>query len=341
MSECIQLVQADPNQIIEGLWVALQATDAELPALPSEGAGEAAGASMNVRWARSAAESFFACEVIDRNRGEVWEAGVAHPGYEHPVAFWRRTLGADTAPPGPWQSTVADRCALPHKPRTEPTFHKLCQAYMREIETFFSDDAASREQLEQEVSYWKGLAKGQVKAHRAERAADRLRIEALSATGTGPGPLQTPVEAERIWRLDEMEEWTAKHCDEIVVLPRAIAAAKKSEYHAPQHVYDALNLLAIDYRSLKRGEIAHPEFMQRCAAVGVDYNRSVDRSVAGEAGEEYFVRWKGRRRFLNHHLGRGTSRDPRFTLRIYFTWDDEDEVVVVGWLPSHLTASMS
>lgn len=340
MSECIQLIQVDPNKAIEGLWLALQAADAALPELPAEGAGESAGDVLSVRWARSAAESFFACEVIDRARGEVWEAGVAHPGYEHPVAFWRRILGVDDAPPSPWQAAVADRFAVkPHEPRTEPTFLKLCQAFMSDAEMFFSDDAASREQLQQEVSYWRDLAKGQLKAHRAERAADRLRIEALSAAGTGT--MQAAVEPERIWRLDEMEEWTAKHCDQIVVLPRAIAAAKKSDYHAPQHVYDALELLAIEYPRLKKGEIAHAQFMLRCAEVGVDYTRSVDRSVAGEAGEEYFVRWKERRRFLNHHLGRGTARDPRFTLRIYFTWDDEDEVVVVGWLPSHLTASMS
>ena len=340
MSECIQLVQADPNQVIADLWEALQAADTKLPGLPAEGAGESAGDVLSVRWARSVAESFFACEVIDRAHGEVWEAGVVHPGYEHPVAFWRRILGVESAPPSPWQAAVADRFDLrPFVPRTEPTFFKLCQAYMRDAETHFSDDAASREQLHQEASYWRDLAKGQLKTHRAERAADRLRIEALSAASTGP--MQAEVEPERIWRLDEMEEWTAKHCDQIIVLPRAIAAAKKSDYHAPQHVYDALELLANEYQRLKKGEIAHPQFMLRCAEVGVDYTRSVDRSVAGEAGEEYFVRWKGRRRFLNHHLGRGTARDPRFTLRIYFTWDDEDEVVVVGWLPSHLTASMS
>ncbi|OUM00106.1 hypothetical protein [Variovorax sp. JS1663] len=202
LSECIQLIQADPNKAIEGLWLALQAADAALPELPAEGAGESAGDIMSVRWARSMAESFFACEVIDRGRGEVWEAGVAHPGCEHPVAFWRRILGVDDAPPSPWQAAVADRFDLrPYEPRTEPTFLKLCQVYMRDAETFFSDDAASREQLQQDVSYWRDLAKRQVKAHRAERAADRARIEALSTAGTGP--IQPAAEPERIWRLDD------------------------------------------------------------------------------------------------------------------------------------------
>ena len=181
----------------------------------AEGAGESAGDFMSFRWARSAAESFFGCEVIDRAHGEVWEAGVVHHGYEHPVAFWRRILGVDLKTPSPWQAAVADRFDLrPFVPRTEPTFFKLCQAYMRDAETHFSDDAASREQLHQEASYWRDLAKGQLKTHRAERAADRLRIEALSAASTGP--MQAEVEPERIWRLDEMEDWTAKHCDQIV-----------------------------------------------------------------------------------------------------------------------------
>jgi hypothetical protein len=334
------LIEADPNLVVEGIWAALRSLDSALPALPTEGVGESSGDTMGVRWARSASELFFVSEVIDHTRGEVWEVGVADPGYEHPIGFWRRVLGGDNAPPAPWRVAVADRCALePHQPRSEPTFLKLIQAFARESGTFFSDDAGARAALEDEATYWRDLAKKQVEAHRTERAADRRRLEALGASSGAS--LESVAEQERIWRLDELEEWTAKHCDRIVVLPRALAAAKKSEYHEPRHVYDALNLLGNDYPRLKNGEITHAQFKHRCDETGVDYSRSVDRSVAGEAGDEYFVKWKGRRLFLSHHLGRGTSRDPRFALRIYFTWDDEDNIAVVGWLPSHLTASMS
>ena len=34
-------------------------------------------------------------------------------------------------------------------------------------------------------------------------------------------------------------------------------------------------------------------------------------------------------------LGRD-SRDRRYGFRLYFFWDEEGQVAVVGWLPSHL-----
>jgi len=42
---------------------------------------------------------------------------------------------------------------------------------------------------------------------------------------------------------------------------------------------------------------------------------------------------------MDRHLVKGTSRDPRFCMRIYFFWDDEENVVVVGHLPGHLTTA--
>lgn len=58
-----------------------------------------------------------------------------------------------------------------------------------------------------------------------------------------------------------------------------------------------------------------------------------------QEGDSYFVQyppgatqWK----FLELHLKKGTSKDVRFCLRIYFFWDEEIQLVVVGWLPNHL-----
>ncbi len=39
--------------------------------------------------------------------------------------------------------------------------------------------------------------------------------------------------------------------------------------------------------------------------------------------------------FLGAHLGKGTSRDPRHTIRIGFARDDENERVIVGFIGLH------
>lgn len=143
------------------------------------------------------------------------------------------------------------------------------------------------------------------------------------------------------WELRDLDDWAAVNSDRIIVLPRAIAAAKRSEYASPELAFAALELLAGTYRQVKIGEAPRERLLQELRTLGLDIGGSVDPSRAGAEGDEYFVRWRGRRRFLDQHLGKGVSRDPRFTLRVYFTWDDEDGVVVVGWLPSHLSNSLT
>ena len=54
------------------------------------------------------------------------------------------------------------------------------------------------------------------------------------------------------------------------------------------------------------------------------------------AADLYSVQYGGARRSLDRHLKGSDSRDRRYGFRLYFFWDDESQIVVVGWLPSHL-----
>ncbi len=54
------------------------------------------------------------------------------------------------------------------------------------------------------------------------------------------------------------------------------------------------------------------------------------------AADIYSVQYGGQRRILDRHLKGSDSRDRRYGFRLYYIWDDEGQVVVVGWLPSHL-----
>lgn len=39
---------------------------------------------------------------------------------------------------------------------------------------------------------------------------------------------------------------------------------------------------------------------------------------------------------LDLHLKKGNSHEPRYCFRCYFCWDVATQMVVFGWLPSHL-----
>lgn len=113
-----------------------------------------------------------------------------------------------------------------------------------------------------------------------------------------------------------------------------------------QIVYDYdIRLLAGPYRDMRRGIISKAEFE---VLLRSPHNFSIERSItetrAGEQGDMYFVTYPANTRntrLLEWHLTHGNSYEARYCLRIYFSWDKPDGVVVIGWLPSHLYNRLS
>lgn len=145
--------------------------------------------------------------------------------------------------------------------------------------------------------------------------------------------------------LSEIEEWAERRFkDKIVIHPRAIQGAKKSQYEDVKLVYAAIECLATQYWNMRTAMPDRSVLCSRgCEAkinqLGLSLAPSISESRAGEQGDEYIVEYPvgtGINRTLDKHLRKGSSRDERFCLRIYFFWDEEGKKVVVGWLPSHL-----
>jgi hypothetical protein len=141
-------------------------------------------------------------------------------------------------------------------------------------------------------------------------------------------------------RYEELDEWVARHLGErLSLLSRAARAAKKAEFENLQLVCDALSLLAGPYRDMRRGECDRAAFDRQCAELGVEISPTGDEASLMRWRDDYEVRWGKERRFLDMHLKKGTSREARGCLRIYFFWDEDGELVVVGHLPGHLTTA--
>ena len=137
----------------------------------------------------------------------------------------------------------------------------------------------------------------------------------------------------------DVSEWVEKYYPgRIMLTSRAIHSLKDACYSDTELVYKCLKLLATSYYDYKTGHKTYQDFIQECKAVdsGLEERGAITDVAAGMEGDTYFVQYRGKRRMLERHLAKGSNKDRRYCLRIYFFWDAEDQMVVIGDLPHHL-----
>ncbi len=171
----------------------------------------------------------------------------------------------------------------------------------------------------------------------AELAAARQRIglleERLRKGGADP---DTTVPA--LGSYAELEDWAGRHlAGRLVLLPRAIRAAKDGLFENVALVGRALLYLAGPYRQLRLEgrEKAGAVHDRALAELGLD-NSPVGDDLTNHR-DRFRVDWRGSKRLLDQHVKNGgNTRDPKRCLRIYYFWDEREQLVVVGSLPGHI-----
>lgn len=140
----------------------------------------------------------------------------------------------------------------------------------------------------------------------------------------------------------EMADWVEEYYpDKLQFHARAIRSLKNACYEDTELVYKCLKLLATSYYDYRTGLITNDDFMKACKEVdsGLDERGAITDVAAGMEGDTYYVHYRGKKRKLERHLTKGSSKDRRRCLRIYFFWDEQEQVVVIGDLPHHLDTS--
>ena len=140
----------------------------------------------------------------------------------------------------------------------------------------------------------------------------------------------------------EIPSWVDQFLsDRLYLHPRARRMLNDAEYEDVEQVCKSLILLATSYRDKARHAITIEQYKEECNKLSLDEAASISKTQAGRYAEEYYVEYKGKSMLLDRHLTDGNNREPRYCLRIYFFWDSEAQMVVVGSLPAHLTNQCS
>jgi len=257
---------------------------------------------------------------------------------------------------------VARESLGPSRPELEvPTFARV-QALARDLRLRAArEEGQTAEQLlalaEEEIRGLKQRLEEQEREYETRRGelellldeAEREREEALAELRAARVRIASLEERLRTARNDpdrevpplasyaDIGDWAERHlAGRLVLLPRAIRDAKDGLFEDPALVGRALLYLAGPYRRMRLsgGEDARRANAEALAGLGLENS-----SVGGDLelfADRFRVDWRGQKRLLDQHVKNGNARDPRHCLRIYYFWDEAEQLVVVGSLPGHI-----
>lgn len=340
------------EEFLQAFWHSARLSADELPESPPDGVGELPSDPWPLSYALDRATQFAAFRWYQR------DAENASAGYLRCELFFLCPASAapriglrifassktdlELSAPLWWTKELG----LPSTPDPSirlPGFMELVAilASRGNVSTTSADTQLAISDLTYELGYYRQLASETSEELRLTQSKVRDLLARPVSSGSIDQVEDKPEAPAPIEDLSGLAEWALKNSERITLLSRALNGAKKSRYENPAAVYAALEVLAGPYRDYRLAKLDKAGLNAALAAAGVQFAGAVGANVAGSHGDDYFVSWAGRRRFLEFHLSKGGGRDERYCMRIYFFWDDEARQVVVGSLPSHLNNSLS
>ena len=177
-----------------------------------------------------------------------------------------------------------------------------------------------------------------------ERMASLNRKEAAQPAAAWNWQDHVPPDDECTW--EKLIEWAdTELAGRLYLHPRARHTLKDAEYQHPKLAYEALALLAGPYRDMNlkghRRE-ARKQWQEGLKRLHLEDSESLGQSkTGGNNAEEYTIQHENKNFLLKRHLKRGNSWDRRHCFRVYFCFDDRNNVVLIGAMPFHLATDYS
>ncbi len=169
-------------------------------------------------------------------------------------------------------------------------------------------------QARNDVTYWRGM-------YETERASAKVAA------------VESEPEVSSV--ADALDRVLREHRNKIVVSLNS-ASDRDTPFSAPDEVYESLCFLATTFHDSKTGAAPCTDLNHSLRErTGWFYEAHQAATTLGKYRSEYECSWDSRRHILKAHMGTGTSKDPRHSIRVAFAWDDKKKVVVIGYVGQH------
>ena len=186
-------------------------------------------------------------------------------------------------------------------------------------------------------------AEQQIAELRAEVHRNRAQNESLRA-GLGGGEA-APAQRAPLTNLDDFETWMAGNISpNIWFSPKAIKETeRRGLYRDPVELGETIYALDELYVPMRRhpDDERHRAWQEKMTELGITLTPCFIRDGDLQRFPEYSVQYRGRKLWCDLHVRHGGGTDPRSMFRIYIHWDEDEGVLLVGHMPSHLDNNMT
>ena len=135
---------------------------------------------------------------------------------------------------------------------------------------------------------------------------------------------------------DAVEMAKGRFRQEMVFAPNSESSIEDNPFTDPVRVWEALQWLGTTYYASRMGRLRVTDFDQSIKeACGWWYKGDQGETTVSKFGKSYTTRMDGKRYTLVEHIGKGTTFDARYTIRIAFDWDRDKRQVIVGYIGRH------
>ncbi len=135
---------------------------------------------------------------------------------------------------------------------------------------------------------------------------------------------------------DAVEMAKGRFRQEMLFSPNSESSVEDNPFTDPARVWEALQWLGTTYYASRMGRLRVTDFNQSIKeACGWWYKSDQGETTVSRYEKSYTTRVDGKRYTLVEHIGKGTTFDARYTIRIAFDWDRDRRQVIVGYIGRH------
>lgn len=157
-------------------------------------------------------------------------------------------------------------------------------------------------------------------------------------------PTEEPPSVDELLPIENVRTAVAlareKYADELLFQPNSKSEIEENPFKKPAKVMAALEWLATTYYRSKLGEVSVPDLNWSIKkACGWRYTGNQNENTMKQYKPWYTTSLEGKIYWLKTHVGTGSNKDSRYTIRIAFDWDSVRKVVVIGYIGQHQQTS--